>query len=769
MDNKQFAADRLSKRDALIATVLGVVFAGIYLVFAPRGMEPALWGDLCVASGLRPPSSLFPGVWRIVTSGLLSLVGIGYISAFLRLAGCVLGGVCVALVYLVVRQIVAFLSRARDIGMWTPIATLITLLATICFGAGDAMWRIVAPMAPGAIHLVLQLLAVQLFLRWLLKGGHWRMVLSMLLAGFVTAESVMGFAFPLVVYIAYRLYVDAWIAARGTADTEIPAWLVLPRWKMFFSFMIGLLALVGVNVWAFVHFGGQDAAQWDAFSVAVHYAIGYYQSLLSAASPIGWILALTFSVLPFIAALVTFPMLCRETEPIRFRPGLILLFAGVLALLQGGILPYTRLWSFSSGGLEVHSDFLECLFSFCTVATIALSCSCFMLGCQHRYAYDSDDGMFTPVEPRGYFMRNLVPFVVCLCMIPVVVRIYRPVETELRAIVRDAIVETVRECGDAKFVFTDGKLDAGLELIANQMGSGLKPLNMMSGASNWEKHIRTRHFEEGSADRDLAETGTAVLLRVWAGERDNGMDEAAAQLGFEFWRRARKPLPPQSGMVARTKGIDDAETSRGIKAATAIARRIIYIAKNHPHMAISEELRDAVSAVSWRISRFARMRDDETLANELDEWNDAVKHLMRLVDYERMRTFMQLTPYEGLRLALRRADFNEARRYAQTVLQIDPEDAEANFGTGMAFLMEEKFKDAEFYLERTLKARPDEPAVLNNLSIIYRKTNRLDKSLELVKKAHELMPANEEIKRTLKDTERAIQNREKTLRSAFDR
>ena len=87
----------------------------------------------------------------------------------------------------------------------------------------------------------------------------------------------------------------------------------------------------------------------------------------------------------------------------------------------------------------------------------------------------------------------------------------------------------------------------------------------------------------------------------------------------------------------------------------------------------------------------------------------------------------------------------------------------------MAYLMEDKLKEAEMYLERTLTKRPEEPAVLNNLSIIYRKTNRLEKALEYVKKAHELMPANEEISRTLKDTERAMENRKSTLKSAFEK
>jgi len=447
----------------------------------------------------------------------------------------------------------------------------------------------------------------------------------------------------------------------------------------------------------------------------------------------------------------------------------VLFFSGVLALVQCGLLPYTRLWSFSSGAVEINSDFLECMFMLMTAVTLALASSCFARGCQEAHYFDEDDGSFKVAEPRGPVMRNLVQVVVIVCMLPLVFRVYRPVETELRSIVHDAVVETVRECGDAKFLFTDGRLDSGMELLASMMGSQVKPLNMMSGPSAWEKYIRTRNFEEGSSDRASVEIGVPVLLRVWAGEMTNGMDNAAVQLGFEFWKRARKPLPKCSGFVAREKGLSDAEAERGISAANAIAARIIRVAKEHPHAAVSPALRSAVSAVSWRISRFARMRDDEQLANELDEWNDAVKHLMRLIEYERMRTFMQMTPYEGLRLSLRRADFVEARKYGATVLQIDPEDPEANFGTGMAFLMEEKFKDAEFYLGRTLVRRPDEPAVLNNLSIIFRKTNRLEKALEYVKRAHELAPENEEIARTLKDTERAVAKRSEALKSAFRR
>ena len=769
MEKKYFDGDRLGKRDVFLAFLVGIGFSLIYLIFSPRGLDPSLWDELSVAARMRPPATIFHGLWRILAVGVLSFCGPEYVTAVLRIIGSVVGGLSVFFVYIILRQIIACLARVKDFTHWSWIAPFFTIVATVCFGAGDAMFRIISPFTPGLLQFAGLLLSLLFFL-WFLKSGHtWRILLSMFFAGAITSETPVGFLLPVVYAVAQRLALSALLNEKQLVDADPGHLGFMPRWRMFFSFVFGLFVFGVLNIVVFVSFGGLEACGWNGFDLAFRYAVSYYEVIATAASPIGWVLAVTFSFLPLVVSLVLFPMLCRDTEPIRFRLGLILFFAGALALVQCGILPYTRLWSFSSGSVEMNSDFLECVFMVMTAITLALAASCFALGCQVVYYFDGDDGVFKAVAPRGIVMRNLVQVVVIACILPTVFRLHRPVETELRSVVHDAIVETVRECGDAKYLFTDGRLDPGIELLSSLMGSHVRPLNMMSGPSAWEKYIRTRHFEDGSPDRTSAEVGVPVLLRVWAGEMTNGMDNAAVQLGFEFWRRARKPLPKCSGFVAREKGLSDAEAERGISAANAIAARIIRAAKEHPHAAVSPALRNAVSAVSWRISRFARMRDDEQLANDLDEWNDAVKHMMRLIDYERMRTFMQMTPYEGLRLSLRRADFVEARKYGATVLQIDPEDPEANFGTGMAYLMEEKYKEAEFYLERTLVRRPDEPAVLNNLSIVFRKTNRLEKALEYVKKAHELAPENEEISRTLKDTERAIAKRDETLKSAFRR
>ena len=199
---------------------------------------------------------------------------------------------------------------------------------------------------------------------------------------------------------------------------------------------------------------------------------------------------------------------------------------------------------------------------------------------------------------------------------------------------------------------------------------------------------------------------------------------------------------------------DAAELERGRAAGDALAQRFLEIAARDDIAGASPALRKAFDDVSWRLSRLARNRNREDLADKLDINNSALKRMLQAVEYERIRTFMQLTPREALQFALKRADFVEARRYVFAILKDNEDDADANFALGMYFLMERNFKEAERYLRRCLKSRPDEPAVLNNLSIICRKLKRYDEALKLAKRAAELLPASKEVKQTLSDAEK---------------
>ena len=70
---------------------------------------------------------------------------------------------------------------------------------------------------------------------------------------------------------------------------------------------------------------------------------------------------------------------------------------------------------------------------------------------------------------------------------------------------------------------------------------------------------------------------------------------------------------------------------------------------------------------------------------------------------------------------------------------------------GMGELTTGRCREAEVHLRRCLVRRPDEPAVLNNLSIACRKLGRYAESEDYARRALERLPDSPEVKRTLAD------------------
>ena len=606
--------------------------------------------------------------------------------------------------------------------------------------------------SPSELRFLMLLVGVHLVLRWFVVGGNWRIFLVMFLMGIMGAETPFAFLVPVVFFFAYRSVWHRILDGVFEQPDNLPDPQDMPKWRMFFLFLGGLAVGVWVNAMHFISLGGLEANGWSGGDIYFRYAGGYWHVLADAGSLLGWILGLGFGVFPLIVSLSVFPMVARDDQPMRFNLGVALFFVGVMAAMQSGAFPAARFWTFAKESVVLQSGFLHVFFVFCSMIAIALFGSAFAFECQRTYLTEEEGS-----TPPGPLLRGVVPALALVLVALAAWHLPKPTETEMQRIVDDAVEEIVRECGDAKFLFTDGHLDTAIEIAAAKKGNPLKTLNMMSGPTEWEINLRRNRFDKNSEDASeredykSAETGVPTLLRVWAGEKPNGMDYAAIQLGFEFWRRERKPLPRVSGLVARTRGLDDAAVKRGIEAATALSERILAISPDLEYADPSPELANALWAVNWRLSRFARLRDDNKLADKLDLSNTALTRMLSIIEYERLRTFMQMTPREGLHLALRRADFTEARRYSAAVLRYDEDDPEANFGMGMSALMLKQFEEAEMYLKRVLKRRPDEPAALNNLSIIYRKLRRWKESEDFARRAIKLLPNSPEVKQTLTD------------------
>jgi len=737
----------LTARDRMIAALLGILFLVAEYRWGVNGIDPSQWNEIAIAAGLRPPQAIFPGVWRMLTGCLFSVFGFDASVLLMKGLGAVTGAGSVALVYLLVRQAFCWLSRIDLKGVvWTrALCLFFSSVAAVLFGVSTPLWDISQTFSSDGLRLLLFLLSTHLWLRWFSCAGEWRLFSVIAIVGLLMAESPFAFLLPAFFLTWYFwLWRDVEDGSRSV-PSHLPEPCELPFWRMFFLF-VGVMGLVvWANITSFTSLGGLAANGWSSTDVYFRYGSGYLLMFFHSSTAVGWALGLGFGVFPIVVAMRLFPALTREDRLMPFHLGIVLLFVGCVAALQTGLFPAARFWMFSKETVVVGSRALLALYSLASAVTVALAGACFALEC-HRIFLLDDESFF------GRLLRLVPPVLTLVVVCAAVVQVVRPVAHKAQRVVDDALAEIVEECGNAKWLFTDGRLDAGIELTARAVGKTLHPLNMMSGATEWERSLRTRPFPPGT-DRDAAAMGIPVLLRVWANEKENGMDDAAMQLGFEFWKRAQKPLPKASGMVAREKGMDDAAAQRGIEAARKLSERVLGLGDAVSRATVSPALASAFSAVSWRLSRFARLRDEEKLADELDASNGVVKKMLSIVEYERHRTFMQMTPSEGLEIALKRADFVEARRYATAVLRVNAKSPEANFGMAMSFLQDGKRDDAEVYFRRVLEVRPDEPAALNNLSIICRKKGCYDEAIAHAKHALKMLPNSKEVKRTLADAE----------------
>jgi len=748
MRDTKAGGGNLGRRNVLLAVVAGVIAAATILVWGIPGLDPSMWDEVCVAAKLRSPRMLFPGLWRVLTTPMFAAFGVSGACAILKILGAVVLGALTALTYLIIRQVLALLVRtSHPFPVWyRRIAPFFSFVGALLFGISDPVWRISRVFSPDQLRFAIFIFIIYTSLRWFVCGGRWRLFPVMALMGVFTAESPFGFILPLVFMGFYISVIHCVIDGLFPHPEKLPTPSELPKWRMFFLFLGGLAVGAWVNVGIFAYLGGIEANGWEASYIYFLYGWSYWRVFAGAASILGWLLALGFCVIPFVVALCIFPRLCRDDRPMAFRSGALMFFVGSIALMQSGAFMATRFWMFSQEFVRINSGFLLAFFVFCAIVTVSLFGALFAFECQRVYLTDEDDA-----PAPGILLRGVTPFVACLVVLMAFYYMPQKIESEMQRIVDEALAETVEESKGAKWIFTDGLLDAGLEIEAARQGVDLRPLNMMSSSDAWDLSVQSRGFKKDSEEFKAIEVGVPTLLRIWAGEKEHGLDEAALQLGFDLWKRERKALPPASGLVARDKWPDAQSITNGIRNAEALTKRILALAPKMENADPSPSLANAYSAVTWRLSRMARLRQDAKLADELDLTNTALKHMLNIVAEERKRTFMKLTPKEGLEIALKRANFAEAQNYAAAVLRYDSDDPYANFGMGMYALSRNRMADAERYLQRCLKRRPKEPAVLNNLSIIYRKQRKYKEAEEYARKAIEILPDSPEVKKTLED------------------
>lgn len=778
----------LTWRDHAVVFALGIGLAVIaWLSGNSSEVPPDLWGEISVACGLRPPPTVFPCLWRILAAQLFDYVGIARGLVVLRAAGPVGLGVVAILVFGIFDELLPnnLRVRMRRMGWSRRIVRFVLLQGVLFFVCSDPVWHAGQILSPTLLLLLLTLVAFRLFLHAMRTSSRKYAILMSAVSGLLAAESVLGFVpmvvFPLVVILRSRkAALELAVPIMGN-----PLVRTITFRRMSLAFLAGFLFMMAFTTLFFNMHDGLVAHDWNAFTYYIHYLHRYAQTVQEAATRVGWIFIVCIVVLPLTMAAMLFRYATDDDRFLIYLHAVFFGIFGLLAFLQSAGWRQFWFWTWISDGPSVKSGYLLCL---CMLATsmLAMMALC-VLGVEIyfrnyrriamiRYQDAVED---EPVAERIVRTFRLIdrlvravlvyePLVAVAFIVPL--KFMSP-EPEMAAIVNEGVRCTAEECGDAPVLFTDGTLDAAVEVAAAMRNASsdssdhtlaLKALSMMPGSTPCDIYLRVRG-ENDEENRTMLSVGAVETLRTWLRAKPECATNIALQLGFDLWRHDKLPVPPCAGFVARTAGFPPGVAEKGRANALALADRIMALyEKSDPMAVVNRDLRSKFMFTQWRIARMCRIRADAAdkagdmplamreseLADSLDAKNVAFGKIRKQMNWIVQQAGMRLTPREGLKIGLDRADFRLARTFAQQVLVSDPENSGANFAMGMAYFVEEQYGRAEIYLKRCLAKSPNEPAALNNLAITQVHLGRLAEAETNATKALEVYPSSKEVKET---------------------
>ena len=770
--------ERFTRSDFAWAGLIGALMAALAWFWGGEGIPCDLWEEISVAAGLRPPTAPFPCVWHAMVQGLFSLIGVNGGLFVLRVMGPLSIGIATGVGFILLYELVPFVLRQRmQLAGWSRfIVRTVLAQGAVCFACSEPVWNVCRFFSPATLQFLITTAAAALCMRAFRLKIMRHLYAAAAMLGVLAAETPVGIVMPigLVVY-------GWWKGGRSSVPGDLnplinPFVRTMVVRRITYSFFCGFLPAVALNVVFFCSHDGLEAEAWNGLEYVIHVVARYGQIFATAASVIGWGLFALFAVLPLVVSGV---LLRKATDNDKFLPlayGVFYVLIGVVAFLQLAGWRVFWFWTWTMPQ-NVRSPYLLCISSVLNAITLSLSLC--VMGVEvyfrnfrkiagTRFEDAVEDTAAQPVvetfQSANHLRRMLVrcePLLVFALVLPMRMK---PTEHRMTEMLDEYLQMTAEECADVKTLFTDGALDAGMELAAFMQGRTLKTLSMMSSGAPRDIYLRRRAAMDEEDGLTLG-SGAAEAMRTWVRHKPQRMKDCAIQLGFELWRHDKLPMPVCGGFVAYPSGnIAKDAAARGVTAATNLAHRIVALYDEGEPMSTDDfGLKQRFLFMQWRLARMCRMRADaadgagrkaeamaETmLANSLDERNDAYNRLRRQMDWVGMQRGTRLTLREGLKIGLDRADYRFARTYAQQVLASDPQDSAANFAIGMGYFVEEQYARAEEYLRRSLEKKPNEPAALNNLAIALMRQGRYEEAETNALHAVRALPNSQAVRKTL--------------------
>ena len=765
--------------DRVLPWLLGAGVAALAW-FTGNSLElpPELWDEIAVAAKLRPPAHEFPLFWQRWLSPLIKWFGVSSVIAGIKLAGPISMGILSVLAFRFLEGCLPSVMRSdmrhSAWGRW--IVRSILVQCTVMLVCSEPVWLAGRVLSPEMLSLLFSMLVLGLVQTSLRGTGIAALAMLGGLSGFMAAETPLAILPPLSCGLYLRMK-DWDPAGSDLPPLANPIVCTVAVRRMVWCFILFFAIAVAGNVSFFTANCGGGETDAKIFIATARYFLNYANAVSGAASPFGFFLIAAMVVLPLTIAAARVRVLTNVEKLLPIPYACFLSIAGVVAYSQSTGFSSCHVWRWTHNA--VSSQYLLCLCMLGTSLAVLLVMCVFAVDVYFRNygrllremfpeAADDDDPLVwramrsfrLSVKVLRPLMR-IEPFVAIALVVPFR---FDGTVREMASIVNDIVRQTAAECDGANMLFTDGSLDAAEEVAAKLRGSKLKALSMMSRSGKYDVAVRLRG-ETNEENRVLLSVGAADALRTWVTTKNPCVSNIALQVGLELWRRNNLPMPEAGGLVSRTAGFPGGKSESYAESARSIAERILRLyANGDPMDAGYPELNSLFLFGQWRLSRMCRMRANEadgrkdakasemehSLADRLDRFNPEWQKVQERMDWIGKQDGMRLTPREGLKLGLERADFRLARSYARKVIVSDADDVQANFALGMGYFTEKQYGRAEMHLRKCLVRAPNEPAVLNNLAIVLLRLGRFDEAETNAVRALERLPNSSEIKTTLR-------------------
>ena len=560
----------------LYVLLLGAAVAALAWAWRFETVPPDMMDDLAAAAGLRPPTGPVSLLWQFVAIPLCRNFGLQTAGTVLRNAGHVsLGILAVMVTALFSLALPASFGRGEHVAAWwRAVVRFVLFQGSALFCLSDPVWSAFRWFSPVALQNILAVMAATCYMTYLRTGRRSPLFASFALAGLLFADTPVGALLIALAVVGLCLRNRLRMAGLVAEAPENP--LAEARMPLRLTLLFVVCASIGValEAKAFDLLGGLAAFGWTWGDYACNLPLYYVKALLGALTPVGAILFVAVAVVPVF---VEFRLLKRATDEERrlsYMHGLMFLVCGLVAFSQFS--GAKSLWFWTWAGGCVRDGFLKCaamcLSARATVWTLAVFTFDLYLRNFRRVealrqpdaveATGADEAFATLKRLRSVVRVCLLaePVVAFLCVVP-----FRShsLEREMLGVVADAARETAEECAGADYVFTDGGLDAAVELAAAESGRSLRALSLMGSAADARDiYMRTRGAENAE-DRALLESGAPDALRTWVRTRPDKAATYAVQIGFEVWRRDGRTMPECGGLVARPPAAGAVGTSCG--------------------------------------------------------------------------------------------------------------------------------------------------------------------------------------------------------------